>query len=347
MKISEKPEYPIAGVPSKVKASASGSLRGIAKHILRGAIDKTTDHLSPLRMIPSPKDDPVTYRLLPLSAALLLAGCGDESLKYSIDNPTDATIALDIDGTSYQIPAHDAKDVVLKPGEHSMKGATVGDLKFIVYVTGKPGLINPTLGDYVITQEAYVTDESKMKNFGAIKSKIVLDGVTFSGPFQHTHSLFIDGGWSFGVKENFPDSLTGHDAGNGGNIFTKIFTKKDFIAYYERRYDAPDYFAKNRPADPPAPEVRKAEPPAPLPTIDAPEYESQTGPLREVCAKYLKATEPSEQKALHKSYFDASMAYTQATASLAMKAPPGVGEQSNQFVFATGAVMGASALIER
>jgi len=289
----------------------------------------------------------VKHFLLPLGAALLLAGCSGGSLSFSIDNPTDSPISLDIDGTSYAIAAHDAKDVSLKVGEHTMHGSTVGDLKFIVYTTGKGGLINPTLSDYVIANEIYVTDKSKLKNFGKLNNKIVLDGVTFVGPFTATHRLFIDKSWSFGVKESFPTEVTGHDSGNGGNIFSKIFAAKDFIAYYEKNADAPDYFAKNRPADAAPPAPRKVELPPELPQIGAPAYDGPSAGLRSVYARYLKAKDASEQEALHKEYFDAQMAYTSATATAGPNLPVAVNEHANDFVRTIGDVMGASALVEQ
>lgn len=280
---------------------------------------------------------------LPLALAFLLVGCG-ESLDYSIDNPTDSAISLEIDGTRHEIPAHTAKDVSLAPGEHSLRSDTLGELKVIVYVGREGGLINPTLSDYVIANEIYVSDASKLKNFGAMRNTIQLEGVPFEGAFQQSHALFIDKAWRFGVQENFPDSVTEHVPDNGGNIFSKIFTAKDFIAYYEQRNEVPGYFEQNRPTPAPTALPRKAEPAPALPTLSA-EYKPHSRGLREVHGQYLKATDASEQKALQKAYFDAQMAYTQATALLGSKASPEANQQANLFVLTLGQVMGASALV--
>ncbi|MES2821113.1 MAG: hypothetical protein V4812_19225 [Pseudomonadota bacterium] len=284
-------------------------------------------------------------RLLSLALVLLLAGCG-QSLDYSIDNPTDAAIKLEIDGTAYEIPAQEAREISLEPGEHSLRSEQLGEVKFIVYRERQSGLINPTLSDYVIAREIYVTDESKLKNFGSFASRILLDGVEFEGAFEQTHALFIDKRWKFGVREAFPDNVTGYDPGNGGNIFSKIFTTRDFIAYFEQRYEMPGYFEQNRPANAPSAAPRQAEPAPALPSL-APEYERHSTALRELYAQYLKATDVGEQERLQKAYFDAQMAYTSATAMVGSKLPAEANEQANLFVTTLGQAMGTSAMVVR
>src|SRR5690606_22901020 len=110
----------------------------------------------------------------------------------------------------------------------------LGDVCFIVYASGKGGLINPTLAEYVIANQIYVTSEDNLQNFGSLDKQIELGGVTFQGPYQSTHDLFIDKAWSFGVREPFPEVQTvAHVDASGGRINAKIFTAPDFIAYVE------------------------------------------------------------------------------------------------------------------
>ena len=96
-------------------------------------------------------------------------------------------------------------DVDERKGQAAEKDlATLGDVRFIVYIDGRGGLINPTLSEYVIAREVYVTDESKLKNFGVGNHGIELGGVNFEGPFEKSHALFIDKTWTYGVREPFP-----------------------------------------------------------------------------------------------------------------------------------------------
>ena len=142
--------------------------------------------------------------LFPFVAALALAACSPSKIEFQIDNPTDTPLALSIDGQDLPVAAHGSRPVSLAIGEHRLHTDTLGDVRFIVYVDGRGGLINPTLSEYVIAREVYVTDESKLKNFGTGKAGIELGGVDFEGPFEKSHELFIDKTWTYGVREPFP-----------------------------------------------------------------------------------------------------------------------------------------------
>jgi hypothetical protein len=290
------------------------------------------------------KDRHVKKHLISLAALALIAGCSS-SADFSIDNPTDTSLKLQIDGTAYDIPAHQAKDVSLKAGEHSMDAPATGKIKFIVYAGRKGGLLNPSLSDYVIVSESYVTDASKLKNFApAGGGPFELDGVKFNGPFELANGLFIDNDWRFGVREPFPDSLQGYDAGNGGNIFRKIFTASDFVAYYEQQSGQPDFFEKNRLHNPAAPKPLATTPPLPV-FADATTQEASLK-LRQLYQDYLHATDPARQKQLQEEYGKLIMDFTTATATLASSRPVEENVKQNEFVERIGAAMGKSAQVE-
>ena len=124
--------------------------------------------------------------LFPFVAALALAACSPSKIEFQIDNPTDTPLALSIDGQDLPVAAHGSRPVSLAVGEHRLHTDTLGEVRFIVYVDGRGGLINPTLSEYVIAREVYVTDESKLKNFGTGKAGIELGGVDFEGPSRST-----------------------------------------------------------------------------------------------------------------------------------------------------------------
>jgi hypothetical protein len=278
-----------------------------------------------------------------LLAALLLAGCTGSSVDFSIDNPADVPLRLQIDGISYDIPAHQAQDITLKAGEHHMEALATGKISFIVYADRKGGLINASLSDYVIVNQVYVTDASKLKNFGAIQATLRFDGVEFEGPFVLANGLFIDNAWRFGVREPFPQTLQGYDPGNGGNIFSKIFTEKDFIAYYEQQAGQPGYYEKNRQHAAPTPR-QLAQAPV-LPTFADPQIQNASLKLRDLYQRYLHATDPAEQKALQKEYFQLSMDYTSFVASKAYQQPVAENEKQNVFTRLIGNAMGVSARV--
>jgi hypothetical protein len=284
-------------------------------------------------------------RLVSLAVLTLLAGCGTSSTDFSIDNPTDASLKLQIDDTVYDVPAHQAKDISLKAGEHSMDAPATGKIKFIVYSGRKGGLINPSLSDYVIVSETYVTDASKLKNFApAGGGPFELDGVKFNGPFELASGLFIDNAWRFGVREPFPDSLKGYDAGGGGNIFRKIFTAPDFVAYYEQQSSQPGFFEKNRLHGSTAPKSPTTAPP--LPVFADTKTQEASLKLRQLYQDYLHATDPAQQKRLQDEYNTLITDFTMATATLASSRPVEENVKQNEFVERIGVAMGKSAQIE-
>lgn len=282
--------------------------------------------------------------LFPFAALLLLAGCGGNDVSFTIENPTDAALKVQIDQTAHEIAARQSEDVVLKAGEHNMNAPATGKIKFIVYAERKGGLINPTLSDFVIVSEAYTTDERSRKNFRpAGGGPFQIDGVPFDGPFQLVNGLFIEKDWRFGVKEAFPDSLRGHDPGNGGNIFRKIFTAPDFVSYYEKQSEQPGYFEKNRKNI--VAEPRKPQAPAALPTFADPQLQSASLKLRDLYRRYLQAVDPGEQKKLQGEHFKLSMDFTTAAAPRLSSQPVEESGKYNEFVTLIGKALGLSAQV--
>ncbi|HEX8611455.1 MAG TPA: hypothetical protein VF800_09230 [Telluria sp.] len=282
--------------------------------------------------------------LFSIAVLLLVAGCGN-NVKFSIDNPTDAALTLRIDQTAYVIPAHQAQEIALEAGEHSMDAPATGRIKFIVYADRAGGLINPTLSDYVIVSIAYVTGEEKLKNFrpgggGAFK----LDGVPFSGPFTLVNGLFIENNWRFGVREPFPASLQGYDPGNGGNIYSKLFTTSGFVRYVESESGQAGFFEKNRQHIVSAP--RKPSAPAPLPDFADPQLQSASLKLRELYQRYLRAVTPDEQKQLQSQRHPLTMEFVTVAARRLGASAPEENERYNEFVRLIGTALGSSALVK-
>lgn len=282
--------------------------------------------------------------LFPLLATLALAACSSK-VDFEIDNPTEAPLAISIDGKDLPVAANASRPVSLAPGEHHLHTERLGDVRFMVYAGSRGGLINPTLSEYVTAREIYVTSEDKLKNFGASGLGIEIGGVQFKGPFDKFHGLFIDKTWNFGVREPFPqEQVVAHVDATGGRISTKIFTAPAFIAYVEEGMGEPGAFKREQPAGYVAPAQVLEPAPATLPHLD-PAFEAHAGPMRDIYTRWLKASTAAEQKALRKEDVQASIAFTQATMTLGAKLPTAANEAYNDFVTRRSELMGRSALV--
>lgn len=282
--------------------------------------------------------------LFPVLAALALSACSSK-VDFEIDNPTNAPLAISIDGKDLPVAANASRAVSLAPGKHRLHSERLGEVRFIVYADGRGGLINPTLSEYVTAREIYVTGEDKLKNFGSSGLGMELGGVQFKGPYEKHHGLFIDKSWNFGVRQPFPEEqIVAHVDASGGKISTKVFTAPDFIDYVEQSMGEPGAFKREQPAGYIAPAHSLEPAPSTLPALD-PAFEAHAGPMRDLYARWLKASTASEQKALRKEDFKASMAFTQATMTLGAKLPVAANEAYNDFVTTRSTLMAQSALV--
>ncbi|MET0254648.1 MAG: hypothetical protein ABW193_02570 [Luteibacter sp.] len=287
-------------------------------------------------------------RLISLALVTLLAGCGDRSANYAIDNPTDKPLSLTIDDKTYEVAPHEAKSLSLSAGGHTMKGDIVGDLKFISYYRGRGGIINPTLSDYVIYRQSFEKENTKSPGYQGKLDQVLLDGVTFEGTMKQASDLFIDKDWTYDVDEALPDSVTEHDNGLNNTVHNKVFRAKDFIAFFEKSANAKGYFEANRPKDF-VPVRRKVTVlPATLPAIDDPALEKLAAPLRENYARYLKATDAADQEALQKENFTLNMAFSHG--SMEINDKKRLSQEANQqmgaFQEAMNRAFGATALVQ-
>lgn len=280
-----------------------------------------------------------------LFAAVAATGCSSPSQTFDIDNPGDTPLTLRIDGNELPIAAHASRPVKLRPGEHHLQTPALGEVRFIVYARGQGGLINPTLGEYVIASAVHAGGEDTRENVRAPDQRITLGGVTFNGPYRKTHALFIDQAWTFGVREPLPDApLPAHVDAPGDRGDSKIFTAPDFIAHAQA--GSADAGARGRPrAADYQPPVHTLQPaPAALPALD-PALEAHAGPLRELYARYLKATTADAQLQLQQESAQAQMAFTAATARLRSTLPVQANAACSRFLHTRSALMGSAVLV--
>ncbi len=277
----------------------------------------------------------MTKNVLPV--LLALSACG-ANVPFRIDNPTEVPITVSVDGKAHTVAPHADAPVSLAPGRHTLDAPATGKLDFIVYAGRKGGLINPTLGDYVVANEIYATNAQTAKGFMKLQNKIVIGAERFTGPFRLHDGLFIDEDWRYGAHAEFPESESVGSA--SGNIFSKVFAAPDFIPFYRRRYGVPE------PVDPPPPpKSRRIEPPQPLPTFADPEVQKATATIREQYERYLVCEDPGEQKRLQNATSAALTDYITFMAPRMSKQSREDNERHNDFITQYGHAFGVSARV--
>lgn len=249
--------------------------------------------------------------------ALLMAGC-DSSPKFSINNPTTNAIHVKIDDKAYDVPPKSSTELSLSQGQHTLDSVTTGNIRFSVCGSSdNEVLINPTLSDFVIVSEIYVSDESQLNHFGSVNRIVTLNNEQWQGPFEQVHKLFIDRKWSFDDKTPFPDSQTvvnNRNKSEGiGKISTKLFTANDFIQYVESETNSVGEFAKTHPEGYMPVQYKIEHAPKELPRL-APEFEVFASQKRSTYQQRLDIKNADDCETVKKADFDATMKFTSETA---------------------------------
>ena len=65
---------------------------------------------------------------LSLTLSLALAACSPSKVEFQIDNPTDAPLALSIDGKDLPVAAQGSRPISLAIGEHRLHTDKLGDV---------------------------------------------------------------------------------------------------------------------------------------------------------------------------------------------------------------------------
>ncbi len=173
-------------------------------------------------------------RLVPAVAALLLlVGCS-RPIDFEIDNPTDAPVTLSIDAQAHVIPPHTAVPISLEPGQYRLQSEKIGTVRMVVYAGGIGGLINPTLGEYVIVTEQYVTSKT---NSGGLASKVELNDVVIDGPYVKATGLFIPRRWDIGLLGELPSVVMSNSPDTSSDYRTKLYNVPGFFEYLDAEDD--------------------------------------------------------------------------------------------------------------
>jgi len=233
-------------------------------------------------------------RLLPAVAALsLLVGCS-RSVDFEIDNPTDEPVTLSIDAQPHLIPPHTAVPISLEPGQYRLQSSKIGSVRMVVYAGGIGGLINPTLSEYVIVTEQYVTSKT---NSGGLVSKVELNDVVIDGPYVKVTGFFIPRRWDVGLLGELPTTVVSNSPDTSSDYRTKLFNVPGFFEYLEAEDELKEAFGPDGYRTPDATVEYTA---ATLPELPA-AFEDKGKPMRELYAQYLAASDAGEQKRLKKA----------------------------------------------
>jgi hypothetical protein len=297
-----------------------------------------------------------TIAVLIATVLLMLSGCSNQTNTYAIDNPTDTPLNVRIDQTSFDIAPHSAQELKLSAGRHTLESSATGKLNFMVYrwdnkniferffEDKKPTLINPTLSPYILVSEVYAVSDESSKSFKPLSQTIVLDGVKFQGPFQRKDDLFIENQWTYGVHEDFPKTISMHRQSSKGNIVNKVFSKNQFVTYFELEQEQPGYYDKNKS---PTPEPKRLPTPfvAEFPVFTDAQMQAEALKMKAIYLDYERAETAEEQQKLGRMWSDATMSILNVHSAQAYKAPAAENRKYNDLVGRIGMTFGQSARV--
>lgn len=239
--------------------------------------------------------------------AVLLGACSSNAAgpqAFVIDNPTDAPVAVAIDGHAHQVPAHDARTVELQAGAHTLNTAAAGEVNFLVYARGQGGLINPTGSQYVIARALADEAAPAVSRFDAPADGVTVDGILFEGPYRSSTALIIDRSWRAGVHDPVLAS-----ADPAGHADAKIFAAGDFASYQETVSRQPSTYAYVVNPGMPVPSYDAAVAAGGLSALPA-VFGADAGQLRHVYTAYVGTLAPG----LHRHDDGTRLVYLQPAA---------------------------------
>lgn len=168
---------------------------------------------------------------------------------YLIDNPTNENITVSVDDAEYVVPANSGLDVEIEYGRHILKYNGQSITIFVKNSADKRVIVNPTLSNYVIYSQLYVTDDASEEEFNSfyesfikingdsIDLKIGDDTTRLFAPIKVYNDLFIEAtenGWDYAINEELPDAASIF-TDTGKHFQTskkKIFREKDFWDFF-------------------------------------------------------------------------------------------------------------------
>ena len=243
---------------------------------------------------------------------LMFFSCSFQKSTFILDNPTDTAIKVKVDGKEYNLSAGEYEKLILKPGKHTLTDISGKEVSFIVYADSKGGIINPTRSDYIYVSMAYAA-EGAADSFRPMGKDVIVDGMKYEGPFGMANDLIIDKNlksWKYDIHTPFPETIYTSDRNSKGNIFTKIFTQKEFLDF------TAEMGISGVPAD--GDEMKKTEeesaaPEYKVPPFKNPDMKKYAEEMVALDKAYATAINAGEQKKIMSEYKKAWKNYVQAS----------------------------------
>ena len=224
---------------------------------------------------------------------------------FILDNPTKKDLTVHIDGISYKLDPFSFQKLLLKAGKHTLKLSSGEELNFIIYYNNNGGVINPSLSTYYLWSIVFASDENKEKETTE-SDCLMIDGIEYSGPFIEIKDLIIDNNeysWKYEIHQPVPEAEYANDSGNLKNISAKLFTKQEFINFFEMITDTIGFHEKNKTETfVKTPKYVKKERSYTIPNSDNPEIKKYLTEIIELDKSYLSAEKASTQKAITKKF---------------------------------------------
>lgn len=154
---------------------------------------------------------------------------------FLMDNPTESTIYVTLDGKEYVVSPRQQIKLNLKRGEHSMEVISEVDslnfpkTDFVIH--NVQGLLNPTRSVYFTFAMPYGPMVDKDSIFGELK--VNFEGKTYYGDIQIDSSVYNEN-FYYNLDEHFP-KITKRSQNKELRI--KIFRVGDFKQFYFENYE--------------------------------------------------------------------------------------------------------------
>lgn len=176
-----------------------------------------------------------------LSIILVLSGCDlfAKKIAFTIDNPTDKTITVQVDNNTYTLSPRTYEKIELIKGTHAVTYQNE-TAHFYLYENSRGGMINPTMSSYYINYVFYKVENDGLdyektakEMLFSYKNTDTIQGVLYSGYFSKRDNLIVEkigdaDGWAVEVDEDYPD---GYRAKSALLVTGKLFREDDYIKY--------------------------------------------------------------------------------------------------------------------